>query len=136
MSQCLNFFVEGPDGKDVHLIDYSRNTHIYKAFEGFPYGKMRMVRGFDFDVAEHNLNKEIKQLEDSLDTWDKTLDGVREIVANNIVEKVFDIISTMKSIKEEIDELKNALVEINFLGRIESPLYAGIEVILEDEVTF
>lgn len=145
MSSYVNFFVRRKDtGAIVSIADYGRSSMMYLHFGAIlPYGKARVLDARDFtDVKLQmenfiaSMNKYIKSVHEYMDTIKP---GDTAATYETYSEDITSQLKLISESKESIDELKRALIEVDFLQDImsyqEVDVLAGIEVEWDDDNT-
>lgn len=143
MSSYVNFFVRRRDtGAVVSIADYGRSSMMYTHFSAIlPYGKARALDARDFADVKMQMENFIAHINEYIKSVHEYIDTVKPGDTAATYETYSeDIASQLKLIsesKESIDELKRALIEVEFIQDMisykEVDVLAGIEVEWDDE---
>lgn len=143
MSSYVNFYVRRRDTRAiVPIADYGRSSMMYTHFSAIlPYGKARVLDARDFIEIKlqmenfiASINKYIKSAHEYIST---VKPGDTAATYETYSEDIASQLKLISESKESIDELKRALIEVDFLQDMmsykEVDVLAGIEVEWDDE---
>ena len=95
--------------KGVVLCCYNRNTEFYKALEGRPQERWTEIKIEDLDVSLSNLEDEMKSCQKAILRYEKSLQFLKK------TEDVHEVLSSIDSLGETLEEMKEAFYYIKFL---------------------
>ena len=95
--------------KGVYICCYNRNTEFYKALEGRPQEKWTEISVEDLDGALSNLEDEMKGYKKAIRRYEKSLEFLK------LADDVHEALSSIDSLEETLEELKEAYYYIKFL---------------------
>ena len=108
--------------KEVPLCCFNRNTEFYQAFEHkASYDDWSEVTDKELWVGYHDIEDEIKKYEKAIEREKTALKYLKKS------DQIYEAISTIDSMGETIDELKEAKAYIRFLIYIWEEEPGGME---------
>lgn len=133
MSSYMSFYAKQGDKPFTFLREFSRNTAIYKALECIvPYGEVVIV---DLDYGITSLEDTKAGYEAAIareEAHIQDLFNLKGFVLEEVTERLWECRSSIESLKEEIEEVNRAIIELQFLNSFNDEyskvtVYAGIE---------
>ena len=116
MSSYINFYVKRY-GVYIGIGSFSRNSEIYQAFEGAPYGEIAPLKVDELEYVKSVIKENIEKYKKSLDSCASQADFIRGM-NNSVEEKMqafYEVEADAKEWQQMIEDEQYALSYIDFL---------------------
>lgn len=145
MSQYVDFFIRSNSDEFLHIGCFTSSSKVYQAFRMYaPWEKIRAIKSEKLENILYALDDEKHRLQTNIDDYQQEIKFLTQLQApiDDILERRFDILKSIKEVQEEIEEVDAAAGYVRALswmldavhyadvsGHDENTyLYVGIEV--------